>query len=110
MATLRKRRLPQRRHLQREGAQAVVEILAKASRRDLGGQIAVGHGGDAVPDHLGRIDRELLKTLLPKGEPLCYLVGLRGLCAVSTPKLEALEVPAERRRFEHFRPSRPLRD
>ncbi|GAA5171634.1 hypothetical protein GCM10023342_06760 [Modicisalibacter zincidurans] len=108
MATLRKRRLPQRRHLQREGAQAVVEILAKASRRDLGGQIAVGHGGDAAPGHLGRIDRELLKTLLPKSEPLCYLVGLQGFMRCVDTELEALEVPAERRRFEHFGSTRPL--
>ncbi len=64
--------------------------------------------GDATPDHVGRIDRELLATLLPQGEPLCYLVGPQGFMRCADSELEALGVPAERRRFEHFGPSRPL--
>lgn len=64
--------------------------------------------GDTAPDHLGRIDRELLARLLPEGEPLCYLVGPQGFMRCVDSELEALGVPAERRRFEHFGPSRPL--
>ncbi len=59
-------------------------------------------------DHIGRINRQLLERYLPAGEPLCYFVGPQGFMTAVDTALTALGVPAARRRFEHFGPSRPL--
>ncbi|MBF8223203.1 NO-inducible flavohemoprotein [Halomonas sp. 328] len=63
-----------------------------------------GEGGD----YRGRIDRDLLASLLPEGEAHCYFVGPQGFMSAVNAHLEALGVPVERRHFEHFGPARPL--
>ncbi|APE30746.1 nitric oxide dioxygenase [Halomonas aestuarii] len=63
-------------------------------------------GDDAV--HIGRVDRDLLARYLPEGEPRCYFVGPQGFMTAIDRALTTLGVPAERRHYEHFGPSRPL--
>ncbi|MEC9483461.1 MAG: nitric oxide dioxygenase, partial [Halomonas sp.] len=60
------------------------------------------------PDHVGRIDRELLARYLPEGEVECYFVGPQGFMSCVNRHLEALGVPEARRHFEYFGPARPL--
>lgn len=61
------------------------------------------------PDHIGLIDRELLARYLPAGQPRCYFVGPEGFMRCVDEHLEDLGVAAERRHYEYFGPSRPLR-
>lgn len=68
--------------------------------------VTVHERGDAA-DHIGRVDRELLAQLLPEGAR-CYHVGPQGFMSAVDDALAALGVPAERRHYEHFGPSRPL--
>ncbi|SEK75482.1 NO-inducible flavohemoprotein [Halomonas daqiaonensis] len=58
-------------------------------------------------DHTGRIDRELLASLMPE-DARCYFVGPQGFMAAVDQALAELGVPGERRHYEHFGPSRPL--
>ncbi|MES3677537.1 NO-inducible flavohemoprotein [Halomonas elongata] len=59
-------------------------------------------------DHIGRVDRELIARYLPAGAPHCYYVGPQGFMVAVDQILQFLGVPAERRHFEHFGPSRAL--
>ncbi|GAA0627001.1 globin domain-containing protein [Halomonas beimenensis] len=68
--------------------------------------VTVHERGDGA-DHAGRIDRELLARYLP-ADARCYFVGPQGFMTAIDQSLETLGVPAERRHFEHFGPSRPL--
>ncbi|MCP1367066.1 FAD-binding oxidoreductase, partial [Halomonas sp. BBD48] len=61
-----------------------------------------------TPDHTGRIDRSLLARYLPDNQAQCYFVGPLGFMSCVDGHLEALGVPASRRHFETFGPSRPL--
>ncbi|WP_136065969.1 NO-inducible flavohemoprotein [Modicisalibacter radicis] len=64
--------------------------------------------GDGRADHIGRVNRELLERHLPDGSPECYFVGPQGFMTAVDEALQELGVPAERRHYEHFGPSRPL--
>lgn len=68
--------------------------------------VSVHERGDAA-DHIGRIDRELLASLLPQ-DARCYFVGPQGFMTAVDRALAELGVPGERRHYEHFGPSRPL--
>lgn len=68
--------------------------------------VSVHERGDAA-DHIGRIDRELLASLLPQ-DARCYFVGPQGFMTAMDRALAELGVPGERRHYEHFGPSRPL--
>ncbi|WP_404295250.1 globin domain-containing protein [Halomonas sp.] len=68
--------------------------------------VTVHESGDGA-DHIGRIDRELLAHLLPE-KARCYFVGPQGFMTAVDRALVDLGVPAERRHYEHFGPSRPL--
>ncbi|MGJ7462243.1 globin domain-containing protein [Halomonas sp. MA07-2] len=68
--------------------------------------VTVHESGDGA-DHIGRIDRELLARLLPE-KARCYTVGPQGFMTAVDQALADLGVPAERRHYEHFGPSRPL--
>ncbi|MGM0981991.1 MAG: NO-inducible flavohemoprotein [Pseudomonadota bacterium] len=68
--------------------------------------VSVHERGDEA-DHHGRIDRELLASLLPK-DARCYFVGPQGFMTAVDRALAELGVPRERRHYEHFGPSRPL--
>jgi nitric oxide dioxygenase len=82
-----------------------VAALAEAHPEQLQA-VAVHERGDQA-DHTGRIDRELLAQLLPEGAR-CYTVGPQGFMSAVNRALADLGVPAERRHYEHFGPSRPL--
>ncbi|MFP4137951.1 MAG: hypothetical protein ACLFSR_06300 [Halomonas sp.] len=81
-----------------------VAALAEAHPQRLRTVTVHERGDDA--DHVGRVDRELLAHYLPAGGR-CYFVGPQGFMTVVDRALEALGVPAERRHYEHFGPSRP---
>ena len=68
--------------------------------------VSVHERGDAA-DHIGRIDRKLLASLLPE-DARCYFVGPQGFMTAMDQALAELGVPGERRHYEHFGPSRPL--
>ncbi|CAM3529028.1 NO-inducible flavohemoprotein [Halomonas lysinitropha] len=68
--------------------------------------VSVHERGDDA-DHTGRIDRELLASLLPD-DARCYFVGPQGFMTAVDRALAELGVPRERRHYEHFGPSRPL--
>ncbi|AXY41702.1 MULTISPECIES: NO-inducible flavohemoprotein [unclassified Halomonas] len=68
--------------------------------------VSVHECGEAA-DHTGRIDRALLARLLPE-DARCYFVGPQGFMSAIDRALAELGVPAERRHYEHFGPSRPL--
>ncbi|WP_416138504.1 globin domain-containing protein [Halomonas sp. HK25] len=68
--------------------------------------VTVHERGDGA-DHIGRIDRDLLARLLPE-KARCYYVGPQGFMTAVDRALAELGVPAERRHYEHFGPSRPL--
>ncbi|WFM71229.1 NO-inducible flavohemoprotein [Halomonas sp. CKK8] len=68
--------------------------------------VSVHERGDKA-DHTGRIDRELLASLLPE-DARCYFVGPQGFMTAVDRALAELGVPGERRHYEHFGPSRPL--
>ncbi|WP_302139848.1 NO-inducible flavohemoprotein [Halomonas alkalicola] len=68
--------------------------------------VSVHERGEAA-DHTGRIDRALLARLLPE-DARCYFVGPQGFMSAIDRALAELGVPAERRHYEHFGPSRPL--
>lgn len=68
--------------------------------------ISIHESGNAA-DHIGRIDRDLLASYLPKGGR-CYFVGPQGFMTAVDRALAELGVPAERRHYEHFGPSQPL--
>lgn len=61
------------------------------------------------PDHTGLIDRSLLSRYLPAGQPRCYFVGPQGFMSCIDAALEDLGVASDRRHYEYFGPSRPLR-
>lgn len=63
---------------------------------------------DDKPDHVGRIERDILALYLPAGRPQCYFVGPQGFMSCVDSHLEALGVPAQNRHFEYFGPARPL--
>lgn len=63
---------------------------------------------DDRADHIGRVNRELLERYLPVDSPECYFVGPQGFMTAVDEALKELGVPAERRHYEHFGPSRPL--
>ncbi|HSP56755.1 MAG TPA: NO-inducible flavohemoprotein [Halomonas sp.] len=69
--------------------------------------VIVHERGD-TGDHSGQVNRALLARYLPKGQPRCYFVGPQGFMNAVNHALAALDVPEERRHFEHFGPSRPL--
>lgn len=63
---------------------------------------------DDAPDHVGRIDRELLARHLPSSEARCYMVGPYGFMRSVDDQLADLGVPKAQRRFETFGPTRQL--
>lgn len=79
--------------------------LAAAHPQQL--QTVTVHEQGAAADHIGRVSRELLAQLLPEGAR-CYHVGPQGFMSAVDDALAALGVPADRRHYEHFGPSRPL--
>lgn len=82
-----------------------VAALAQAHPETLQA-VSVHERGEAA-DHRGRIDRDLLARLLP-ADARCYYVGPQGFMSAIDAALTDLGVPAERRHYEHFGPSRPL--
>ncbi|MFY0989188.1 globin domain-containing protein [Halomonas sp. C05BenzN] len=82
-----------------------VAALAEAHPEQLHTVTVHERGDDA--DHSGRVDRDLLARHLPEGAR-CYFVGPRGFMTAVDRALDDLGVPAERRHYEHFGPSRPL--
>lgn len=60
-------------------------------------------------DHAGRIDRDLLARYLPDHEARCYFVGPGPFMIVVDAALEELGVPPDRRHYEYFGPSQPLK-
>src|SRR5690554_4215753 len=68
--------------------------------------ISIHESGNAA-DHIGRIDRDLLASYLPKGGR-CYFVGPQGFMTAVDRALAELGAPAERRHYEQFGPSQPL--
>ncbi|MBZ9559012.1 MULTISPECIES: NO-inducible flavohemoprotein [unclassified Modicisalibacter] len=63
---------------------------------------------DDAPDHVGRLDRELLARHLPSPEARCYMVGPYGFMRSVDEQLAELGVPGAQRRFETFGPTRQL--
>jgi nitric oxide dioxygenase len=65
--------------------------------------------GDTTADHVGRIDGDLLARYLPAGQPHCFFVGPQGFMTAMDQSLSSLGVGVDRRHYEHFGPSRPLK-
>lgn len=82
-----------------------IAVLAETHPEQL--QTVMVHERGDQADHIGRIDRKLLAQLLP-ANARCYYVGPQGFMGAIDKALAELGVPAERRHFEHFGPSRPL--
>ncbi|MDI5987210.1 globin domain-containing protein [Halomonas sp. M4R5S39] len=83
------------------------EVAALAAEHPERLQAVTVHERGDDADHSGRVDRELLGRVLPEGAR-CYFVGPQGFMSAVDLALADLGVPAERRHYEHFGPSRPL--
>lgn len=57
------------------------------------------------PDHVGRLNTQLLQQYLPDADARCYFVGPRGFMVAVEQALETLGIPADRRHSETFGPS-----
>lgn len=73
--------------------------------------VVVYEEGEATDgaDAIGMVDQTLLSQHLPDASARCYFVGPEGFMQTVDAALDALGVSENRRHFEYFGPSRPLR-